>query len=209
MQKDKIIIAVAALAIGILVGSYLLPGSTQSRMSYGMMGGRSFDNKERGGMRQNIDKHFIEEMIPHHQGAIDMAKLAETKATRSEIKNLAKDIIETQSKEIADMKAWYKEWYGSDVPEDDDGNMHGMMHGGVGMNMGTMTGDLEDLQSAKDFDLEFVRQMIPHHEMAVMMARMLASGTQRPEMQELSSNIISSQSREIQMMRQWLSEWSK
>lgn len=209
MQKDKIIIAVAALAVGILVGSYLLPGSTQSRMSYGMMGGRSFDNKERGGMRQNIDKHFIEEMIPHHQGAIDMAKLAETKATRSEIKNLAKDIIETQSKEIADMKAWYKEWYGSDVPEDDDGNMHGMMHGGVGMNMGTMTGDLEDLQSAKDFDLEFVRQMIPHHEMAVMMARMLASGTQRPEMQELSSNIISSQSREIQMMRQWLSEWSK
>lgn len=209
MQKDKIIIAVAALAVGILVGSYLLPGSTQSRMSYGMMGGRSFDNKERRGMRQNIDKHFIEEMIPHHQGAIDMAKLAETKATRSEIKNLAKDIIETQSKEIADMKAWYKEWYGSDVPEDDDGNMHGMMHGGVGMNMGTMTGDLEDLQSAKDFDLEFVRQMIPHHEMAVMMARMLASGTQRPEMQELSSNIISSQSREIQMMRQWLSEWSK
>lgn len=56
------------------------------------------------------DREFISQMIEHHQGAIDMAKLAETSAKHDEIKNLSADIITSQSKEIVDMKTWWQAW---------------------------------------------------------------------------------------------------
>lgn len=77
------------------------------------------------------------------------------------------------------------------------------------MHMGGMTGDPDVLKSvsAADFDREFINEMIPHHEMAVTMAQMLAAGTERGEMRQLASNIITSQSNEIEMMRGWLKSW--
>lgn len=64
----------------------------------------------KGKTGDEFDKAFIEEMIPHHQGAIDMAKLAEENAKHEEIKNLAKDIISAQNKEIDMMKEWQVNW---------------------------------------------------------------------------------------------------
>ena len=58
----------------------------------------------------DFDKAFIEEMIVHHQGAIDMAKLAKENAKRDEIKSLAEDIISAQTKEIDQMRQWQKDW---------------------------------------------------------------------------------------------------
>ena len=77
------------------------------------------------------------------------------------------------------------------------------------MHMGGMEGDIDVLKSvtAANFDREFLQQMIPHHEMAVMMVQMLAAGTERPEMKQLADNIRESQSREIEMMRGWLKIW--
>jgi uncharacterized protein (DUF305 family) len=51
-------------------------------------------------------------MIPHHQGAIDMAGLAPDRAAHQEIKDLAQAIIESQSAEIDTMNAWLSAWYG-------------------------------------------------------------------------------------------------
>jgi uncharacterized protein (DUF305 family) len=48
-------------------------------------------------------------MIPHHQGAIDMAKYLE-KSTRPELQQLGKDIIVAQQAEINQMQSWLKEW---------------------------------------------------------------------------------------------------
>lgn len=84
-----------------------------------------------------------------------------------------------------------------------------MGHGGMGMQTMGMEGDLDKLKSAPDFDLEFITQMIPHHEMAVMMARMLSASTERKEMQKLADDIITSQSKEIEMMKSWYDAWSK
>lgn len=58
----------------------------------------------------DYDKTFIEMMIQHHQGAIEMAKLSETRADRQEIKALSQNIIAAQEKEIADMKQWQMDW---------------------------------------------------------------------------------------------------
>lgn len=57
-----------------------------------------------------FDKVFIEEMIVHHQGAIDMAKSAKENAGHNEIKSMAEDIISAQTKEIDQMRQWQKDW---------------------------------------------------------------------------------------------------
>ena len=103
------------------------------------------------------------------------------------------------------MKSWYKTWYGKDVPATAHNitGMGGMMHGGI---MGNSS-DIEKLKSSNDFDKEFINEMIPHHQMAVMMAQMLQSTTQRQEMKQLASNIISAQTKEINNMRGWYEAW--
>jgi uncharacterized protein (DUF305 family) len=169
-----------------------------------MMGMHTSD--ERSGMMGNIDKHFIEEMIPHHEGAIEMAELAQKQATNPEIKTLSDSIIKSQSEEITQMKNWYKDWYGVDVPEQKDrttGMGRGMMRGG----MMAHTTDTESLKNAEDFDKAFIEEMIPHHQMAIVMANMLAQGTKREEMKTLALNIIEAQTKEINDMRTWYSAW--
>jgi uncharacterized protein (DUF305 family) len=52
------------------------------------------------------DKHFLENMIPHHQSAVDMAKLALKKALRPELKKFAQGVIDMQSKEITQYEIW-------------------------------------------------------------------------------------------------------
>ncbi|KKR16445.1 MAG: hypothetical protein A2186_03170 [Candidatus Levybacteria bacterium RIFOXYA1_FULL_41_10] len=58
----------------------------------------------------DFDKTFIEEMIEHHQGAIDMAKEAQVYGKHDEIKNLADEIISAQTREIEMMRRWQKDW---------------------------------------------------------------------------------------------------
>lgn len=198
--------------IGLFVGGiavWLFISSNLNSNNPGIMGFKS--NSQ--GMMQNsngIDAHFIEQMIPHHEDAITMAKLAQTKARRPEVKQLANNIIDSQGKEITQMKDWYKSWFGKDVPTDNQVmNQHGMMGSNSSMHMGMMgdASDMASLEQATDFDKEFIEEMIPHHQMAVMMATMLKNGTQRPEMKELADNIIAAQTKEINQMRSWLKEW--
>ena len=103
------------------------------------------------------------------------------------------------------MRDWYKAWYGIDVPVYQGAMMGGRMRGetGTGMMGGGMGGsmtDLVQLGNATRFDKEFIEQMIPHHQMAIMMARMVQNSG-HPEMRELGSSIIRSQSAEVNQMR--------
>lgn len=60
---------------------------------------------------KNYDLRFINTMIPHHEGAVKMAKDAQQKAQHAEIKTMAQNIIDSQEKEISQLKAWRKAWY--------------------------------------------------------------------------------------------------
>jgi uncharacterized protein (DUF305 family) len=56
----------------------------------------------------NADKDFLAGMIPHHQGAIDMAEVVLKHGSDPKARKLAQDIITAQKKEIADMQEWLK-----------------------------------------------------------------------------------------------------
>lgn len=205
-MNDKILFAmggvIGGFILGIVFAGALSPGV--GNWNVGMIGGNQ--NAGSIGMMGAIDRHFIEQMIPHHEGAIAMAALALEKATRPEIKTIAGAIIEAQNKEIRDMSGWYKDWFKTEVPNGVSAMMGGGMMSGSGMHMGGQE-DVRTLENANDFDRAFIEAMIPHHQLAVMMAQMLKSGTNRPEMLSLADNIIESQSKEIREMQSWYKSW--
>lgn len=70
----------------------------------------------KGKTGDEFDKAFISEMILHHQGAIDMAKLAKENTKHEEIKTLANAILSAQSQEIDKMQTWQTDWGYKDTP---------------------------------------------------------------------------------------------
>lgn len=65
-----------------------------------------------GSADEQFDLRFIEAMIPHHQGALEMAQQALQNSDRPEIKELAQNIIDSQQQEIDQMMQWRQAWYG-------------------------------------------------------------------------------------------------
>jgi uncharacterized protein (DUF305 family) len=61
--------------------------------------------------QEPFDKAFIDHMIPHHESAIDMARVALEDSNNTEIKEIARDIVAAQQSEIEQMKRWRQEWY--------------------------------------------------------------------------------------------------
>ncbi len=155
----------------------------------------------RTGMRGQTDQRFIVMMIPHHEDAVAMADLALIRAKHPELKTLARSIKTTQTREIQDMQTWFKQWYGAEIPKGQLGI--GMGRWGM-MNMRT---NFAELQNARDFDRTFIEEMIPHHQMAVMMAQMVLTNSQHPETRNLAESIIKSQTAEINQMQQWYQAW--
>lgn len=80
-------------------------GMDMDSMMEGMMAGLA------GKTGDAFDKEFLEEMIVHHQGAVEMAKAVLATSKRPELIQLASDIIEAQTKEITMMQAWEKAWF--------------------------------------------------------------------------------------------------
>jgi uncharacterized protein (DUF305 family) len=155
--------------------------------------------------QRSMDAHFIAMMIPHHDGAIAMADLALTRARHPELKALAERIKTSQTKENAQMRQWYQQWFGGPVPAGPGaGHAIGM---GMGMGMPGMGTSLRALREAPEFDRAFLVQMIAHHRMGVMMASHAQWGTVHPELRELQAAMVRVQSQEIEQMERWYQQW--
>jgi uncharacterized protein (DUF305 family) len=173
----------------------------------GMQHGMSMDL---GPADVDYDLRFIDSMIFHHQGAVDMAEEVLTKSQRPEMQKLAQDIITAQKQEIEQMKQWRKTWYSkaSDTPMALHAPMGHMMAMSEDMKKSMMMS--MDLGKADaDFDLRFINAMIPHHEGALVMAKDALSKTKRAEIKKLSQDILTSQQQEIEQMKQWRKDWYK
>jgi uncharacterized protein (DUF305 family) len=139
------------------------------------------------------DVRFIDSMIMHHQGAIDMANQALKEAEHTEIKTLAEDIIKAQEAEITQMQQWREQWYPALAPT-------------AGMSM-----DVGDMQISTDtgipFDQRFITAMIAHHQGAIAMAKDAQQQAEHVEIKTLAQNIITAQEAEITQMQQWQQAW--
>lgn len=149
------------------------------------------------------DLQFIDTMIAHHQGAIDMSKPCAARAQHAEIKTLCANITTSQQKEIDEMKSWRDKWFAGASPALNM-EMAGMSDSMKGMDMKK----LESL-NGNDFDLEFIRQMIPHHEGAVAMAKDALQRSTKDEIKKLASDVIKAQEAEIKQMKEWQTAWSR
>jgi uncharacterized protein (DUF305 family) len=161
----------------------------------------------------SFDAQFIDMMVPHHQGAVEMAKVAQQRAEHPEIAQMAEAIITAQENEIGQMKAWRLAWFGSDeTPSMERMPMMPGMGGGHAAHGGggtmDMAADVEALRNTPEpFDKAFIEAMIPHHQSAIDAAKAAESRAERAEIKELAEAIITDQQREIEQMQQWLAAW--
>lgn len=137
---------------------------------------------------------WMENMIDHHTMAIMMAEMCVEKAIHSELESLCNDIIAAQSEEVEMMQTWLEDWYGiSYEPQMSPGEMQQMEQ------MAALEGE--------EFEIAFMEEMIQHHRMAIMEARMALRRAYHEELKTLARNIIATQSAEIEQMQGWLCEW--
>lgn len=191
-----------------------VPNATQPHTGdmHNMQHGNGMDHSmtmDLGPADENYDLRFIDAMRLHHRGAIAMAKEAEQKTQRPEIKKLARNIIIAQNREENELlRKWRQAWYPQAGNEP-------VMYGGSNKSVIPMSKQqqqsmtmLEDLGSADaKFDLRFMNAMIAHHEGALTMAEDALKKSQRPEVKKLAQEIATSQQAEINQMQQWRQTW--
>lgn len=206
MTTRSVTVSVALLAIVVAACSTTGPGGSAP-------GTAPVDGSMTPPSAADLDQAFIDMMVPHHQAAIEMAKVAQERATRDELRTLADEIISAQDAEIAQLREWRQAWFGSsDTPGMDAMPLlPGMdMPGMDGMSMGgmmDMTVAIEALRTAEPFDRAFIEAMTVHHESAIAAARIIAGSTDRAELKQVAAEIIEAQQREIDQMQGWLAAW--
>ncbi len=91
-------------------GTAAAPTSSSTMDMAGMMHGMMMGLQGKTG--DDFDEAFLDEMIIHHQGAVDMAKAVLTSSNRAELKAFANEIISAQTREIEQMQTWRSQWFG-------------------------------------------------------------------------------------------------
>lgn len=149
------------------------------------------------------DAMFAQMMIPHHEQAVEMSDLAETRAAAPLIQELAAEIKAGQQPEIDEMKAWLQEW---GVPYSSSANAMDE-HAGHGME-GMLTDEqLAALSAARgsEFDRLFAEYMILHHEGAIAMAEDVVN-SKDSRVASLAKEIVAVQVAEIAELQGFLDE---
>jgi uncharacterized protein (DUF305 family) len=143
---------------------------------------------------------FAQMMIPHHEQALEMAKLADGRASDAEIKDLAGKIEQAQDPEIKTMKGWLESWNQPTAMESMPGMDHGTGHGGDGM---MSDADMEELKAMKgtEFDKIFAEMMIEHHNGAITMAKDEQKNGENADAEKMAGDIAKGQSAEVKQLQ--------
>lgn len=151
----------------------------------------------------DADIAFAQGMIPHHEQAIEMSRLAEDRAADPRVADLAARIEAAQAPELDTLTGWLEEW-GAE-PAEDGGHGGGMEHGtgSTGM-MGEEEMDAVTSADGAAFDALFLEQMIEHHTGAVAMAETEVSDGEFPAALEMAESIRTTQNEEIAEMEELL-----
>lgn len=134
------------------------------------------------------DVRFCDMMAPHHQHANEMAELLLAHGQDTELRDMARMMIQKQTAEIEELASIKQELAGSStLPM--MMSQHEMENSGVPMP--------EELTRGTSVDLAFLDGMLPHHSGAIRMASVALRYSQNPRVVGLARRIIDDQSREV------------
>jgi uncharacterized protein (DUF305 family) len=193
------------LAGALLAGTLLLAGCSGNAQTTTDGSPGSSPSTGQNADHNAADLSFATGMVPHHQSAITMARLAPGRAADQRILDLAARIQAAQAPEIDTLSAWLTEWGADDLG--------GMDHSGTGHGTGDDTSGMSEQDmtaltnaSGAEFDRLFLAQMIPHHSSAVDMAVTEAADGQNTDAIAMAESIRDSQTQEIAEMQTLLTE---
>lgn len=157
--------------------------------------------REAGGPRTDPQQAFLQGMVPHHRSAVEMAKVAQAEGQSAFVKNLANEIVRTQSEEVGQMQRIHQRLFKAPLKPDMGAHMAlGLSAQEAGM--GQMDG-AKMIRGKKPFDRAFVDAMVPHHMGATRMAQAALAKSRDPEVRRLAEGIIAAQKREIAEMNRF------
>lgn len=111
-NQNPLLVGLCALLIGLILGYGIRSSTAPNMMStdmHGAMGGMMSGLAGKSGA--DLEKAFLEEMIVHHEGAVEMAKTLLKGTQRPELVKLGNDIVSAQTGEIEMMRGWLKAWF--------------------------------------------------------------------------------------------------
>lgn len=190
IANTKGMLIAALIAFGLLAVSVALAACGDDDESAG--GGATTTAAGNG-----VDRAFVEEMIPHHESAVDMAEIATERGQSDFVRSLADDIIRTQNAEISTMRTIASELDSAGVEP---------QAGAMGEHGGGMDTDVSSLRTADPFEQAFIDMMVPHHQSAIEMARVVLDQGESAEVKQLAEQIIAAQAREIRAMNEHRTE---
>ncbi len=189
LNINTVLLTVIAVLLAILVGIFAV-NRTDNHFMHSMM-----ESSESSSKYSKNEIMFAAMMVPHHEQAVTMSKLALTNTSNPAILDLAKRIKAAQEPEIVQMYTWF------------DGGYSMMGHDSHEMGGMLSEEELAKLETLKDkeFDQMFLTSMIKHHEGAIEMTQMIVN-SDNTEVKTLANNIIESQTKEIQEMKDLLAK---
>lgn len=166
-------------------------------MGQGGMMGNLMSGELLGDSSQPFDLRWLDTMILHHQGGVQMTEHMVTQSARPELRDLATRIITAQQHEIDQMQVWRAAWY----PDAPALSTTTPMMGGAMMGAGMPTDQMRQMMGGVDLDAMFLQMMIPHHEGAITIAEQALTEAEHPEIKTLALVIITAQRAEITEMQ--------
>jgi uncharacterized protein (DUF305 family) len=162
----------------------------------------------------SVDAGFARDMSAHHLQAVEMANLAQDSSEDPVVQGLGFDIAETQQNQVGRMQGWLSLW-GLSIT---GGDRMAWMGDHTGHDMGAMSAgqmpgmasdeELAELRglSGEEFDVLFLQLMTRHHQGGYDMAEYAVENAEEPAVRTLARTMVESQSAEVRLMTDMLSE---
>ena len=194
---------IGVLATALVLGAWTDTSDAQSRIGgEAARPARAATTRHTRATRgDHVDRHFVNGMVPHHQGAIDMARAELDKGKDAKVKAMAQKMIDDQSGEIREMSDLSAKKWGSRPKTRHSGPMGRLMDMPISMDT-SMAG--EEVAGATDVDRMFLEMMVPHHAAAIVMAMEEQRNGADPKLKDMATKIIAAQAKEIGEIRQML-----
>ena len=148
---------------------------------------------------KNIDLDFFENMIPHHQGAIDSSKLYLEFGSNDKLKKIATEIINSQEEEIRFFTELIEKANKNSVSEKYDQYSKESKKA-----MASTMDSMYKVKPSKNIDLDFAKSMIEHHKGAIDSSNVLLKYSSNEDSKEVANLIIKKQKDEIKFMQEIL-----